>query len=58
MDRKLARFLRIPAVDTLVVQLTLPLAGRVEDFHLQVSAPAGCTKKEQSHEALPLVAAG
>jgi hypothetical protein len=25
--------------DTLAVQLTLPLAGRVEDFHLQVSAP-------------------
>lgn len=27
------------AMDTLAVQLTLPLAGRVEDFHLQVSAP-------------------
>src|SRR5580704_10604203 len=26
-------------VDTLVVQLTLPLAGCVEDLHLQVSAP-------------------
>jgi hypothetical protein len=26
-------------VDTLAVQLTLPLAGCVEDFHLQVSAP-------------------
>ena len=25
--------------DTLAVQLTLPLAGRVEDLHLQVSAP-------------------
>ena len=25
--------------DTLAVQLTLPLVGRVEDFHLQVSAP-------------------
>ena len=25
--------------DTLAVQLTLPLAGRVEGFHLQVSAP-------------------
>ena len=25
--------------DTLAVRLTLPLAGRVEDFHLQVSAP-------------------
>src|SRR5271157_5038366 len=27
------------ATDTLAVQLTLPLAGWVEDFHLQVSAP-------------------
>ena len=27
------------ANDTLAVQLTLPLAGRVEHFHLQVSAP-------------------
>src|SRR5271166_1225861 len=27
------------ATDTLAVQLTLPLAGCVEDFHLQVSAP-------------------
>src|SRR5215470_16356501 len=26
-------------MDTLAVQLTLPLAGCVEDFHLQVSAP-------------------
>jgi hypothetical protein len=26
-------------VDTLAVQLTLPLAGYVEDLHLQVSAP-------------------
>jgi hypothetical protein len=26
-------------VDTLAVQLTLPLAGCVEDFHLQVNAP-------------------
>lgn len=25
--------------DTLAVRLTLPLAGRVEDLHLQVSAP-------------------
>ena len=25
--------------DTLAVQLTLPLVGRVEDFHLQVNAP-------------------
>ena len=27
------------ARDTLAVRLTLPLAGRVEDLHLQVSAP-------------------
>jgi hypothetical protein len=27
------------AADTLAVRLTLPLAGCVEDFHLQVSAP-------------------
>src|SRR6185437_6390464 len=27
------------AMDTLAVQLTLPLAGCVEDFHLQVNAP-------------------
>ena len=25
--------------DTLAVRLTVPLAGSVEDFHLQVSAP-------------------
>ena len=28
------------ATDTLAVQLTLPLAGCVEDFHLQVIPPA------------------
>src|ERR1039457_4873613 len=27
------------ARDTLAVRLTLPLVGRVEDFHLQMSAP-------------------
>src|SRR5262250_3766105 len=27
------------AMDTVAVQLTLPLAGCVEDFHLQVTAP-------------------
>jgi hypothetical protein len=34
-------FLQIPSLaqNTLAVQLTLPLVGRVEDFHLQVSAP-------------------
>jgi hypothetical protein len=38
------------ATDTLAVQLTLPLAGCVEDFHLQVSAPcrAHQTKKRCS----------
>src|SRR6201981_4273298 len=30
------------AADTLAVRLTLPLAGCVEDFHLQVSAPCRC----------------
>lgn len=28
------------ATDTLAVRLTLPLAGRVKDFHLQVIPPA------------------
>ena len=32
--------------DTLAVQLTLPLAGRVEDFHLQVSAPCRAHQKK------------
>jgi hypothetical protein len=31
--------------DTLAVRLTLPHAGRVEDFHLQVSAPCRAHKK-------------
>ena len=31
--------------DTLAVRLTLPLAGRVEDFHLQVSAPCRAHQK-------------
>ena len=31
--------------DTLAVQLTLPLVGRVEDFHLQVSAPCRAHQK-------------
>ena len=34
------------ARDTLAVQLTLPLVGRVEDFHLQVSAPCRAHQKE------------
>ena len=37
--------------DTLAVQLTLPLAGRVEDFHLQV--PAGRTKKKGAYQRTP-----
>ena len=32
--------------NTLAVQLTLPLAGRVEDFHLQVSAPCRAHQKK------------
>ena len=32
--------------DTLAVQLTLPLVGRVEDFHLQVSAPCRAHNKK------------
>ena len=33
-------------MDTLALQLTLPLAGRVEDFHLQVSAPCRAHQKK------------
>src|SRR5438309_6745697 len=33
-------------VDTLAVRLTLPLAGCVEDFHLQVSAPCRAHQKK------------
>ena len=39
------------AQDTLAVQLTLPLVGRVEDFHLQVSAPC------RAHQKTPRFAA-
>src|SRR3989338_6786661 len=35
------------ARDILAVQLTLPLAGRVEDFHLQVSAPCRAHQKKR-----------
>src|ERR1019366_5641366 len=38
------------ATDTFAVQLTLPLAGCVEDFHLQVSAPC---RAHQEKEARP-----
>ena len=34
------------ATDTLAVQLTLPLDGRVEDLHLQVSAPCRAHQKK------------
>jgi len=34
------------AMDTLAVQLTLPLAGCVEDFHLRVGAPCRAHQKE------------
>jgi hypothetical protein len=34
------------ARDTLAVRLTLPLAGRVEDFHLRVSAPCRAHHKK------------
>ena len=34
------------ARSTLAVRLTLPLAGRVEDFHLQVSAPCRAHHKK------------
>ena len=37
------------ARDTLAVQLTLPLVGRVEDFHLQVSAPCRAHQKKRRH---------
>ena len=40
--------------DTLAVRLTLPLAGRVGDFHPQVPAPlAGAPKKRQGRKPLP-----
>ena len=32
-------------VNTLAVQLTVPLIGSVEDFHLREVRPAGRTKK-------------
>ena len=36
------------ARDTLAVRLTLPLAGCVEDFHLQVSAPCRAHQEKRS----------
>src|SRR6266496_3557643 len=35
------------ATDTLAVRLTLPLAGCVEDFHLQVNAPCRAQQKKR-----------
>jgi hypothetical protein len=42
------------ATDTLAVQLTLPLAGCVEDFHLQVSAPCRAHKLKAACSRRPL----
>ena len=39
------------ARDTLAVQLTLPLVGRVEDFHLQVSAPCRAHQKKSRNQS-------
>src|SRR5262249_30727684 len=42
-------------VDTLAVQLALPLAGCVEDFHLQVSAPCpGAPPREKAGKRRPV----
>jgi hypothetical protein len=39
-------------MDTLAVQLTLPLAGYVEDLHLQVSAPCRAHQKKPEDKVL------
>ena len=36
-------------VGTLAVRLTLPLVGRVEDFHLQVGAPCQAHNKKEGY---------
>ena len=41
-------------IDTLAVRLTVPLTGPVEDFHLQVGAPAGRTYTKGAAFAAPL----
>jgi hypothetical protein len=41
------------ATDTLAVQLTLPLAGCVEDFHLQVSAPCRAHQEKRGDSLSP-----
>ena len=42
---------------TLAAQLTVPLAGPVEDFHLQVSAPCRAHRKKGSAPAFARYAA-
>ncbi len=42
------------ATGTLAVQLTLPLAGCVEDLHLQVSAPCRAHPKRRGEPSAPL----
>jgi hypothetical protein len=40
-------------VDTLAVRLTIPPAGFVEDFHLQVSAPCRAHKRKGGSKLIP-----
>jgi hypothetical protein len=40
--------------DTLAVRLTLPLAGCVEDFHLQVNAPCRAQQQDRLRVARPV----
>jgi hypothetical protein len=44
------------ARDTLAVRLTLPLAGCVEDFHLQVNVPCRAQQRKRAAAAAPSVA--
>jgi hypothetical protein len=46
------------AMDTLAVRLTLPLGGRVEDFHLQVSAPGRAHRPEDLASSQPFLLSG
>src|ERR1017187_7942449 len=43
------------ATDTFAVRLTLPLAGCVEDFHLQVSAPCRAHQEKGVRKTAPLI---
>src|SRR5438874_12675638 len=52
-----ASFRSAVARDTLAVQLTLPLAGCVEDFHLQVRAPCQAHNKKAPAAAGALLSA-